>query len=137
MSHPFPSLFSSGRKKKQDDTAGIGGFDSTDDEKVSPVLARTTALNPTAKSAKVPDKDLMQGKCMTCDSMVRWPKELTVFRCTVCLMINDLKPVLLEARRGDGHRQPIAAKAGIYPGSPFGSRGSLEYFRIDRGLTFE
>lgn len=122
MSHPFPSIFS-GRKKKQGDTTELGGLESTDDEKVPPVLARNTALNPTAKQAKVPDKDLMTGKCMTCDSMVRWPKELKVFRCTVCLMINDLKPIILEARRGDGQRAPVAAKAGTYPGSTIVPKG--------------
>lgn len=101
---------------------GIGGFESTDDEKVSPVLAR----NPTAKPAKVPDKDLMTGKCMTCDSMVRWPKELKVFRCTVCLTINDLQPVVLEARHGDGQKAPVSAKAGTYLGAIFSSTGKLK-----------
>lgn len=66
---------------------------------------------------KVPEKDLTTGKCMTCDSMVRWPKNLSVFRCTVCLTINDLKPILLEARRGDGQRTPVAAKPGTNPGT--------------------
>jgi E3 ubiquitin-protein ligase HECTD2 len=125
MSHPFPSIFS-GRKKKHGDTTGLGGLESTDDEKLSPVAARNTALNPTVKQAKVPDKDLMTGKCMTCDSMVRWPKELKVFRCTVCLMINDLKPIILEARRGDGQRAPVASKAGTYPGSIYGPKGTYQ-----------
>jgi E3 ubiquitin-protein ligase HECTD2 len=125
VSHPFPSIFS-GKKKKQDDTAGHGGFESTDDEKVSPALVRSTALNPAARPARVPDKDLMKGNCMTCDCMVRWPKELKVFRCTVCMMVNDLKPVLLEARRGDGHRAPVAAKAGTYPGATFFPKGAFD-----------
>ena len=38
------------------------------------------------------EKDLVTGKCLTCDSLVRWPRQLDVFRCTVCLMVNDLKP---------------------------------------------
>jgi len=121
MSHPFPSLFS-GRKKKQGNTVGGEGFDSTDDEEVSPVLARNTVLNSTAKQTRVPDKDLMTGKCMTCDSMVRWPKDLKVFRCTVCLTINDLKPVALEARRGDGQRTSVV-RAGSYPGPAFSTNG--------------
>ena len=121
-SHPFPSLFS-GRKKKHGDTVGIGGIESTDDEKVSPVPARNTALNPDAKQTKFPDKELMAGKCMTCDSSVRWPKELKVFRCTVCLTINDLKPVVLGARPRDGQRTPVLAKAGTYPGSALVTKG--------------
>lgn len=129
VSHPFPSIFS-GRRKKQDNTAGVGGFESTDDEKVSPVSARTTPLNPAAKSMKMPDKDLTKGYCMTCDCMVRWPKELKVFKCMVCMMVNDLKPVVLEARRGDGYRVPVAAKAGTHPGSSFFPKGEFAVFSI-------
>ncbi|KAH7356860.1 ubiquitin-protein ligase-like protein E3 [Rhexocercosporidium sp. MPI-PUGE-AT-0058] len=115
MSHPFPSLFST-KKKRHEESAQAAGFDSTDEDSVSPNAARNIIQNPTPKQ-KVPDKDLMTGKCMTCDSMVRWPKELKVFRCTVCLTINDLKPIALEARRGDGHRTPVTVKAGTYPRS--------------------
>jgi len=119
MSHPFPSLFT-GKKKRNGDNAG--GFESTDDDTISPATARNLAHNPTAKQPKVLDKDLMTGKCMTCDSMVRWPKELKVFRCTVCLTINDLKPIILEARHGDGHRTPVTQKAGTYPVTPYHRR---------------
>lgn len=116
MSHPFPSLFSgkkhTGTKKNKD-----AGLDSADERTIPPAVARQTAQNPGARQTKVV-ADLMTGKCMACDSMVRWPKELNVFRCTVCMTINDLKPVVLEARRGDGHRAPVARRAGTYPGSP-------------------
>ena len=37
--------------------------------------------------------DLVTGRCATCCSLVRWPRQLEVFRCTVCLMVNDLKVV--------------------------------------------
>jgi E3 ubiquitin-protein ligase HECTD2 len=127
MSHPFPSIFS-GKKKHTGEGAGAGaaGFESTDDESVSPQMVRNTAYAP-ANKQKVPDKDLTTGKCKTCDSMVRWPKELKVFRCTVCLMINDLKPIALEARRGDGHRAPVAVKPGTHPSMP--QRGTA-HFRL-------
>ncbi|EPS36653.1 hypothetical protein H072_9786 [Dactylellina haptotyla CBS 200.50] len=36
--------------------------------------------------------EMKVGPCMTCASTVRWPTHLTVFRCTVCLAINDLVP---------------------------------------------
>ena len=125
MSHPFPSLFigkkNNGGKKSKDT-----GADSEGEAMISPALARQTAQNPTAKQPKAQDRDLMTGKCMTCDSLVRWPKELNVFRCTVCLTINDLKPVILEARRGDGNRAPLNMKAGAYPGGlPISHRGML------------
>ncbi len=123
MSHPFPSLFL-GKKKRHDDTPTTGGFESTDDDNTSPGPARNIAQNPTSKQ-KVPDKDLMTGKCMTCDSMVRWPKELKVFRCTICLTINDLKPIALETRLGDGHRVPIIPKTDSFLGSRFFKQGMV------------
>jgi E3 ubiquitin-protein ligase HECTD2 len=121
MSHPFPSLFSAKKKKKHGETPAAE-FESTDDDATSAEVRRNVAQHSPGKQ-KIPDKDLMTGKCMTCDSMVRWPKELKVFRCTVCLTINDLKPVILGARRGDGHRAPIAAKVGIYSGEHITPKG--------------
>ncbi|KAL8882918.1 MAG: hypothetical protein Q9198_000149 [Flavoplaca austrocitrina] len=44
--------------------------------------------------------ELTSGKCATCSSLIKWPKRLTIFRCTICLMVNDLRP--LEKRRPDG-----------------------------------
>ena len=38
------------------------------------------------------EKDLAKGSCATCDTQVRWPKDLDTFRCTICLMINDRNP---------------------------------------------
>ena len=118
MSHPFPSLFS-GKKKRSEETTGTaaaavggGAFDSTDDESSSSPLKQ-----------KVADKDLKTGKCMTCDSMVRWPKELKVFRCTVCLTINDLKAVVLEVR--DGHRIPVKSNTGGGGGGGFFGQSSV------------
>lgn len=113
MSHPFPSLFS-GKKKRHDDGVGGTGVDSTDEDLSSSSPMRPQKQERTVKP-KVPEKDLTTGKCMTCDSMVRWPKNLSVFRCTVCLTINDLKPILLEARRGDGQRTPVVVKPGTHP----------------------
>ncbi len=102
MSHPFPSLFSG--KKRQGESAAVSGFDSTDDDLISPVAVRNAAYNTNTPKQNVPDKDLKTGRCMTCDSMVRWPKDLKVFRCTVCLTINDLQPATLDARSGEGQR---------------------------------
>ena len=50
------------------------------------------------------EQELVAGKCATCDSLVRWPRQLDVFRCTVCLMVNDLKVVSIgtpETQRGN------------------------------------
>lgn len=111
LSHPF-TLFH-GKKKRHGENAN--GFESTDEDLVSPSQARQISQNPSTKHGKLLEKELLTGKCMTCDSMVRWPKNLSVFRCTVCMTINDLKPVVLEARRGDGHR--VAIPLGKYTSS--------------------
>lgn len=42
-------------------------------------------------SAHTEEVEMTSGKCATCDCQVRWPRHLDVFRCTVCLMVNDLK----------------------------------------------
>ena len=38
------------------------------------------------------ENDFTTGSCATCNTHVRWPRNLDTFRCTVCVMINDLKP---------------------------------------------
>lgn len=98
FSHPFPSFLKRSDKKhvsKQESLA----LDSTDDE-------GSYSRGPTSQrvaihtAPKTVEKEPVTGKCMTCDSTVRWPQGLKVFRCTICLAINDLEP-LLEGRVGD------------------------------------
>lgn len=122
MSHPFPSLFP-GKKKHFSDKAGGTGFESTDDESGSSQFVQNPPPISSIKQGKLPDRDLTTGNCMTCDSLVRWPKELSVFRCTVCLTINDLKRIALEARRVDGHRAPVAVSSGS-SGPSYTQRGA-------------
>lgn len=62
------------------------------------------------------DKEPVTGRCMTCDSTVRWPREVKVFRCVTCQTINDLEP-FVESQKDQftfgkydqvtGHRKPI------------------------------
>jgi len=91
ISHPFPSLFSSGRRNERsgEQNAIEGGVDPTDDEvEYDKPLPRTPSQKAAAQST---DKSLVAGRCATCGSLVRWPQHLEVYRCTACLMINDLK----------------------------------------------
>ncbi|KAL8768377.1 MAG: hypothetical protein Q9209_005411 [Squamulea sp. 1 TL-2023] len=44
-----------------------------------------------ASTPKAQNSELTSGRCATCDSTIKWPRHLDVFRCTVCLMINDLR----------------------------------------------
>lgn len=98
MSHPFPSLFHS-RQKRQGINA-LSASDSSDgDNHILPSQSASRIV--TSKHTRPPDKILVTGKCMTCDSTVRWPKELLVFRCTVCLTINDLKPQVATSPDGN------------------------------------
>lgn len=98
-SHPFPSLFQSKGKRQE------GGSSSTinpaRENKPSPAT-QSSPRAATGRASRVPDKDLTTGNCMTCNSTVRWPKELLVFRCTVCLTINDLKPTSANRELGVG-----------------------------------
>ncbi|KIW74214.1 hypothetical protein Z517_12154 [Fonsecaea pedrosoi CBS 271.37] len=86
FSHPFPSIFGS-KKSEKKSKHGID-FDGTRDTRHEEGNMRQQAAE-----ASVPrgDRQPVTGKCMTCDSTVRWPQGLKVFRCTTCLTINDLE----------------------------------------------
>jgi E3 ubiquitin-protein ligase HECTD2 len=122
MSHPFPSLFSG--KKKRNGGSGENtnmSFDPTDENPNVPTIMPTgLPIGASSKSAKVSDKDLTTGKCMTCDSTVRWPKDLKVFRCTVCLTVNDLKLSKTETRREEDRSSTVR------PGTIGGHRGTTK-----------
>ncbi|WYZ37275.1 hypothetical protein EsH8_II_000781 [Colletotrichum jinshuiense] len=85
MSHPFPSLFSS--KKKRPDTAH-----DTDSDGDAPVMTKPPPNTHKRGGTNGGSRDFATGNCMTCGSLVRWPRELRVFKCTVCVTINDLHP---------------------------------------------
>jgi E3 ubiquitin-protein ligase HECTD2 len=98
VSHPFPSFLHTIRKRQEGKVTSAKNS-AVDNSPVSNV--------PASKVARVVDGNLTIGKCMTCDSMVRWPKELIVFRCTVCMTINDLKSRVdsqtLKRSQDNGH----------------------------------
>lgn len=123
MSHPFPSLFSSGRKKQQQQHGAdrsSGGVDrSSSDSDFEPLTASSKAggrdaTNPNPGPLPPPMRghrngssvgsrgDFVTGQCMTCASLVRWPSELSVFKCTICLTINDLQPLDRAPKGRDG-----------------------------------
>ena len=95
FSHPFPSFFSSKRNEKKHGNRQ-GNKDTVPAEADGPPDG-TSDFKATAaatNNSKTPrgDRQPVTGKCMTCDSTVRWPQGLKVFRCTTCLTINDLEP---------------------------------------------
>lgn len=108
MSHPFPSLFS-GKKKRLEIEPSSTEIGLKNDNAHSPVSNRE-CLKINSLKKKSSNIDLLTGKCMTCDSTVRWPKELSVFRCTVCLTINDLKPIVLDTQPENGYKHSSMSK---------------------------
>lgn len=97
MSNPFPSLFptrrgSQGKTKVEDD------FDSDSDSDAEMLglgpgsKSKAPAQGPGQSHARPPlgDKEYASGNCMTCGALSRWPKGLKVFKCTLCVTINDL-----------------------------------------------
>ena len=115
VSHPFPSLFS-GRKKKSSHGTAAAAADDDDDESDSdsPAAAGSGFMGgkpapPTMRghhrngSSALGSRDFTTGRCMTCGSLVRWPQDLNMFRCTICLTVNDLQPAdRVPTRGGDG-----------------------------------
>ncbi|KAH9883922.1 hypothetical protein F4778DRAFT_764546 [Xylariomycetidae sp. FL2044] len=114
MSHPFPSLFSSKKKKNAaNDNQPSNGTPVNDHDPRTRVQApppQGGSANPRRAPTRGPI-DFATGNCMTCASLVRWPKELQTFRCTICLTINDLQP-----------HTPVAGNTATRPGT----RGPLQ-----------
>lgn len=93
FSHPFP-FFGTGSKRsqKRDHLKTKVGVDSTDDDSIDEGHSNRSSNVPPRKPSVAASSEPMTGKCMVCDSLVRWPRELRVFRCTICLTVNDLEP---------------------------------------------
>jgi E3 ubiquitin-protein ligase HECTD2 len=146
VSHPFPSLFfSSGssssrtKKKKQrssphrsmaagrpDESGSESGLDG---DVYAPVIRANPNPNPPLPppppvrghrnaSSMGGSRDFTAGRCMTCGSLVRWPRELCMFRCTICLTVNDLQP----PPGRDARREDVALEEQQQPGP----RGMIE-----------
>ena len=88
-SNPFPSTLDSGKKEER---LFVRNGDTLETlARVSTGLASKNHMATNGTAMRNGERDLVTGKCITCDSLVRWPRHLDLFRCTVCLMVNDLK----------------------------------------------
>ncbi|OIW25863.1 HECT-domain-containing protein [Coniochaeta ligniaria NRRL 30616] len=105
LSHPFPLLFSNKKKKPVRPPSEDSDSNSTD-ELAQMTNSKTKPQQPQThrNGHNTGSRDFATGHCMTCGSLVRWPRELHVFRCTICLTINDLQPVLQDERRENTSR---------------------------------
>lgn len=101
ISHPFNGVLS-GRGMGKKHNRAISKdvlMDSDDDDDANPYEFTFTpmplASSPKKQLPRTPpadgNEDFATGKCLTCSTMVRWPKNLSTFRCTECLMVNDLE----------------------------------------------
>ncbi|OBS22069.1 hypothetical protein FPOA_08406 [Fusarium poae] len=97
MSQPFPSLFSSKKKRQNSVGAPPPDLGFADDDVVMPRQApKTHARTPSHSgngNSPAGSRDFATGNCMTCGSLVRWPRDLKVFKCTICTTVNDLEPL--------------------------------------------
>ncbi|KAJ5929024.1 hypothetical protein N7454_006872 [Penicillium verhagenii] len=117
LSHPFTSPFS-GLGKKRDkavpkNTAWNSDSDSDDVTYITKDKAPATSPRKDVPNGN-PGSDLAEGKCPTCNSTVRWPRHLQVYRCTSCLMVIDLDEETVkktkdqaEPKLGDRLQKPL------------------------------
>ncbi|KAG5927901.1 hypothetical protein E4U42_001608 [Claviceps africana] len=89
ISNPFPSFLHGPFHKKaapsRPDANGSKGGHPDAGTMAGPSLADSKhKRHPTGS------KDFATGNCMACGSLMRWPRELKVFKCTICATINDL-----------------------------------------------
>ena len=100
-SHPFPSLFSVNKRSVEEREAGadVALLERPDGSNslngLSPELSAKDPLSRLVQGTRIQNGgiDFVTGHCATCDSLVRWPKHVGIFRCTVCLMVNDFHPM--------------------------------------------
>lgn len=99
-SHPLSTLLAIKRKNtdNRDDARDHTG-DLISSAMTNPNMNTISGVFPNGEKSKINDKELVSGRCKTCDSAVRWPDHLNVFRCTICLMVNDLRPSKVRSRQ--------------------------------------
>lgn len=109
VSHPFPSFFT-GRRNEKRPNQKQDEIDSSEDSTMHPTRKDSRGRGGTRTiSNGTSSKQPVTGKCMTCDSTVRWPQDVKVFRCTTCLTINDLElsESPLNNDNGAAYRKPM------------------------------
>ncbi|OJJ86528.1 HECT-type E3 ubiquitin-protein ligase [Aspergillus glaucus CBS 516.65] len=104
ISHPFNHNLFSGITKRRNQSISTKDFlDSDDDDEVTftPVPLSSSPRKPLPRPPPG-GEELITGRCMTCSTTVRWPNNLKTFRCTECLMVNDLEPYKESGDAGPG-----------------------------------
>lgn len=88
-----PSLADARRKSSNGETDKNkgGNLIECDFSESQPKPANTLNASIRTKPTQQENTELVTGKCATCGSLLRWPRHLNLFRCTVCLMVNQVK----------------------------------------------
>ncbi|KAI9844540.1 MAG: putative E3 ubiquitin-protein ligase [Sclerophora amabilis] len=113
LSHPFPFIFGHGKKTERTEPGKDEALalDLTDDDSVVDGDSTVNLSNwSRGKSKSGTDMEVTTGRCITCDSLMRWPQHLKIFRCSICGMVNDLKPTTPEGV--EPTQGPLLAKPG-------------------------
>lgn len=92
ISHPFTSPFTAIGKKREKAAQKHITWDSDSDSDEVTYPVQPISTSPRKESKGGIGNELAEGRCQTCNSTVRWPRHLKVFRCTSCLMVTDLDP---------------------------------------------
>ncbi|KXJ97368.1 hypothetical protein Micbo1qcDRAFT_156214 [Microdochium bolleyi] len=109
MSNPFPSFFSARRRRNDAQTPAA----PSPREKPEDTDAGHQHVHPRPSVVQQPPhrrrpdpalgpNDFITGRCMTCASLVKWPKSREVFRCTICMTVNGVEPLSTRKESGDG-----------------------------------
>uniref|UniRef100_A0A093UTG2 HECT-type E3 ubiquitin transferase n=1 Tax=Talaromyces marneffei PM1 TaxID=1077442 RepID=A0A093UTG2_TALMA len=88
ISQPFPSLMNPNAPRKLDKKPTKRDFGLDLDFDFEDDGAAAVGLDQTRNASD----DMVTGKCIACNSTCRWPRNVQVFRCTICLTVNDLEP---------------------------------------------
>ncbi len=124
LSHPFTTPINEDRRtnnkvKGRDEFDGLENIgDNTSD--ISSGFSRDHMFAGHSGSLQHDELELVTGKCATCGSLVRWPKSVDVFRCSACLMVNDLSPASkVKLAANASHREKTIGagstrKGGLY-----------------------
>jgi len=99
LSHPFYSIFTGRRdrrKKKAEADEDASGTEPQCELPTGISHAQQAGRPSDAAPPRRDGRDFSTGNCMTCGSLVRWPRELSTFKCTICSTINDIEAAAVD-----------------------------------------
>ena len=116
LSNPFPSPFHHFGFGKKHHKSSKHDFLDSDGDDLDDDFGLTYAHAPFVggggsspqKGSAAAGVPLLTARCMTCNSAVRYPRNIVSFRCENCLMVNDLEPVKDRDLSDRGHHSANA-----------------------------